>query len=76
MAENQELKLENGEKLMVPDHWKFIERSDNMAIVTDGKVKAKTPLKDHDISYKCSRCENYGPWDGVICRSCGQRSHE
>jgi len=76
MAENQDLKLRNGEKLLVPDHWKFIERSGNMAIVTDGEFRGTTPLKDHDPIFKCSRCENCGPWEGIICRSCGQRSDE
>jgi len=54
------LKLENGEKLLVSDHWKFIERSGNMAIVTDGKFRGRTPLKNHDISYKCSVSKKSG----------------
>jgi hypothetical protein len=72
----KELKLKNGEKLLVPDHWKIERIEGNMAYVTDGKRTGRTPIKDHGISFKCSRCESYGPWNGIICLSCGQRSDE
>lgn len=66
--------LESGEKLLIPDKWTIVERHGNMATVTDGERRGRTPVKNHGIDFKCPGCGFYGPWDGVRCLSCGNLS--
>jgi hypothetical protein len=75
MSDNEE-RLDPGERLLIPENWTLVSKSGNMATVTDGQRRGKTPIKDHNIDFKCVRCQNYGPWNGVICLSCGNRQHE
>jgi len=30
-------------------------------------------VSNPDPTWQCSRCGLYGPWDGIICRNCGNR---
>jgi hypothetical protein len=70
------LELEKDEELRVPDHWKIVSKNVNMATVTDGKRQGTTPIKHHGDDFKCFQCGYYGPWNGVICLTCGQRTQE
>lgn len=52
--------------------WRLAEAlSDQVARVTDGERLGYTGT---DISFMCGNCGSYGPWNGVICLVCGQRS--
>lgn len=68
------LELEEGEELKVSDDWKIIKKEGNIAIVTDGQRKGRTPLRRHGDAFLCPTCGKYGPWNGVVCLSCGYRS--
>ena len=70
------LNLEEDEKLLIPDHWKIVKKNVNMATVTDGKREGRTPIKNHGDSFHCPQCDNFGPWNGVVCLSCGFVSDE
>jgi hypothetical protein len=70
------LELEKDEELRVPDHWKIVSKEGNMATVTDGERQGRTPIKNHGDDFKCFQCGYYGPWSGVLCLTCGQRSHD
>jgi hypothetical protein len=45
--------------------------SDRVATVTDGERAGYTGT---DKSFMCGTCGSHGPWNGVICLTCGQRS--
>lgn len=49
--------------------------NDTQATVTDGRLAGITPIGDSpDHSWVCPTCGHYGPWNGVICLTCGRRS--
>jgi hypothetical protein len=52
--------------------WTLVDvLSDRVATVTDGERAGYTGT---NISFMCGNCGSYGPWNGVICLTCGQRS--
>ena len=52
--------------------WTLVGReSSSVATVTDGERVGYTGT---DLSFMCPTCGSYGPWNGVICLVCGQRS--
>jgi hypothetical protein len=54
--------------------WSIYRVTGNVAYVTDGKFGGYVPnVANPDPSWICSRCGCYGPWDGIICRTCGNR---
>jgi HNH endonuclease len=54
--------------------WTIHSVSGNIAYVNDGRVRGIVPnVAGPHHSWQCSRCGLYGPWDGIICRSCGNR---
>jgi 5-methylcytosine-specific restriction endonuclease McrA len=54
--------------------WKIHHVTGNIAHVHDGRVGGVIPnVADPHPSWLCSQCGSYGPWDGVICRNCGNR---
>jgi len=69
------LKLEKDEELRVPAHWKIVSKEGNMATVTDGQRKGTTPIKNHGDSFECP-CGHYGPWNGVVCLTCGRKTQD
>jgi hypothetical protein len=73
---NAPVKLDPGEELLIPEHWTLVSKDVNIAKVTDGQRQGVTPIKNHGIDFKCARCEYYGPWNGVVCLSCGNRYNE
>lgn len=61
----------------VSNGWTVIGLNNDIATVTDGKILGRTPVgKEAHYTWKCPFCESYGPWSGVLCLSCGKRSHE
>ncbi len=60
-----------------PTRWNVnhVDTEREIATVSDGKFFGATPIgPDAHPSWECPHCGRYGPWDGMICRSCGQRS--
>jgi len=61
----------------VSDNWTVVGLNNDIATVTDGKFIGRTPIaKDVHYSWECPFCKSYGPWSGILCLSCGKRSHE
>lgn len=58
------------------ERWTVVDSARaGMAMVTDGKMVGMTPLSaEADITWMCPTCGSYGPWNGVICLSCGRKS--
>lgn len=54
------------------DRWEIVrELGRETVVVSDGRF---TGVTGTDVSFICPFCGSHGPWDGVICRTCGQRS--
>jgi len=66
------------EVLLIAPGWKIVQRIDGRDLVivrTAGGATGVTSLSPTaDYSWTCPTCGNRGPWEGVICRSCGYRS--
>jgi hypothetical protein len=61
--------------LMLDARWRIVREENGFATVTDGVRAGITPtVAAHHYSWDCPYCGRPGPWDGVICRSCGNRS--
>lgn len=62
--------------IRVSDRWKVLKfESDSLALVSDGRMTGITPtVNDPHISWMCPTCGSYGPWNGVMCMSCGMKS--
>jgi hypothetical protein len=60
----------------VSKQWKIIsEPTNDVVMVSDGVRAGLTPtIKDPHSSWRCPYCTSYGPWNGVICMNCGQKS--
>ena len=58
------------------DHkWKYIEDSNNMAIVFNGFNSAYTISPEHfSIALICKYCLYPGPWIGNVCQTCGHEN--
>lgn len=75
LSENIELIVPNSPAAWIESQgWKIHRVSGNIAYVHDGVVGGVVPnvAKPHP-SWQCSQCGSYGPWDGIICRNCGNR---
>ncbi len=59
---------------IVSGRWKVIKTEGNLATVTDGTTFGEMPINNPHISYLCPYCGSYGPWNGIICLTCGHRS--
>jgi hypothetical protein len=70
LIELEEKQIE--ERLLVSGNWKIERINGDIACVSNGRISGLTPIRNHDISYKCHCCGNYGPWDGTRCLSCGR----
>jgi hypothetical protein len=54
-----------------PNHWQIVEvLGPEVVRVSDGQNRGVTGTHP---TYRCSRCDRHGPWDGDICRICGSR---
>ena len=64
--------LEDGAYLRIEDDWTvWSVDGDDIALVVRGRHSGRTPVKNHHSSWRCSRCGEYGPWQGNRCLSCG-----
>lgn len=72
----QEAMLPNADVvLQVSPHWSIVHERNGLATVTDGIRAGITPvIPNPHHSWRCLNCGQYGPWNGVICMSCGQMS--
>ncbi len=62
-------------ELLVAPGWTLSRREGNLAIIeSGGRVGMTWGKPNPDSSWICPHCSNAGPWDGVICLSCGQKS--
>jgi hypothetical protein len=61
--------------LWLPTGWKVTQHEGRIAYVTDGLRGGVIPTGvNPDASWSCPHCGNYGPWNGVICQTCGRMS--
>jgi len=61
--------------LAISPHWTVVRNQNGVATVTDGHRAGTTPVSANPHhSWVCPTCGNYGPWNGVICLSCGMMS--
>lgn len=55
--------------------WTVVRNINGIATVTDGRRAGIAPVGPNPHhSWECPTCGNYGPWNGVICMSCGRMS--
>lgn len=78
-------KIEEAEKKLpsIPDEeefraiggWTVVRSSQGFATVTDGRRGGVVPtVRNPHHSWQCPNCGSFGPWNGVICLSCGRMS--
>jgi hypothetical protein len=62
--------------LRVTPQWAVVRREYNLVHLSDGRRYGVTwgGGGTPDMSWLCPHCGSYGPWDGVICLNCMQRS--
>lgn len=61
--------------LQVSPYWTIVHKQNGLATVTDGRRTGITPVAANPhYSWKCPNCGQHGPWNGVICMSCGRMS--
>jgi hypothetical protein len=75
LSKNIELLVPNSPAASVESQgWKIHSVTGNIAYVHDGRVGGVIPnVANPHRSWQCSQCGFYGPWDGIICRTCGNR---
>lgn len=67
--------FEVADRAVQKSEWKLIEKNGLTQVVSNGAVVGVMPTDDNDdISWMCPTCGSRGPWNGVICLICGQRS--
>lgn len=62
----------------LPPHWSIVnvDKAANLATVVSGTFTGVTPISNSPHhSWQCPNCGHYGPWNGVMCMSCGQMSY-
>lgn len=74
-------KIEEAEKKLKSDafqaigRWTVVANANGVATVTNGKQAGLMSVASNPHhSWICPTCGNNGPWNGVICLSCGQMS--
>jgi len=61
----------------LPPDWKVVkvDKSKEIATVVSGNISGITSIsKNPHSSWLCFNCGHYGPWSGVMCMTCGQKS--
>lgn len=54
-----------------PDRWSLLETlGPTVAVVSDGRSRG---IVGTHPSFICSQCGSNGPWNGIICQTCGNR---
>jgi hypothetical protein len=64
------------EQLLIAPGWTIVQRRFDLAVLRSpsGTTGVTTLAKEPHSSWFCPSCGQLGPWDGVVCRSCGSRS--
>jgi hypothetical protein len=63
------------ERLLIAPGWEVRQVNGAVVLVVDSSGKrAGLTSTSNDLSWVCPTCGNKGPWNGVICLSCGSRS--
>jgi hypothetical protein len=57
--------------LMIAPDWVVTEVQGHRVSVTSGQFGVTST--SNDPSWICSQCGNKGPWNGIVCLSCGNR---
>jgi hypothetical protein len=57
---------------MIAPGWMVTELQGHLISVTSGSRFGVTSTSNNP-SWICSQCGNKGPWNGIICLSCGNR---
>jgi hypothetical protein len=60
--------------LHVAPGWEVVEERGHLLIVRTASGRLGHTSKSNDPSWICPSCGNKGPWQGVICLSCGRMS--
>jgi 5-methylcytosine-specific restriction endonuclease McrA len=53
-----------------PNRWTVVSGTKHAITVVDGRTGG---IIGKDPSFQCSRCLSHGPWNGIICMTCGNR---
>jgi hypothetical protein len=61
------------ERLFLAPGWQVLEKRGDLVFVGTGGRVGYTSASN-DMSWFCPHCGNKGPWNGVICLSCGHMS--
>ena len=62
--------------LRFTDRWSVVEKNGAIEYVTDGSRAGFRPGPDGPEphpSFRCGHCGSYGPWNGIVCLTCGNR---
>jgi hypothetical protein len=61
--------------LLFSPEWEVVRRDDHLVFLSDGQRFGYTSdHPDRGLEFWCPTCGNEGPWNGVICMSCGHKS--
>lgn len=60
-------------ELFIAPGWKVIEERGHLVSVLADNGRFGMTSTSNDPSWTCSRCGHKGPWNGVICLTCGNR---
>ncbi len=60
--------------LLIPKEFEIVKIDGDMALVKNGNIFGMTPIRNHHHSFCCPTCGSYGPWNGVMCLTCGHKS--
>jgi hypothetical protein len=67
--------LKKQEVLQIAPGWEVVRSDGHLLHVRTASGHFGITSTSRDLSWVCPTCGNKGPWDGIICRSCGSR-HE
>ena len=61
------------DSLLIAPGWEVVEARGSLVTVRSHSGRFGMTSKSNDPSWICSQCGNKGPWNGIICLSCGNR---
>jgi hypothetical protein len=67
------LTLVTTDSLHIAPGWDVIESDGHLRVVRTKSGRVGMTSLSRDPSWTCSYCGNKGPWNGIICLSCGNR---
>lgn len=70
-----EEKAAKEEPLRIAPEWQVVRTDAGIEVVKrDQQVGIRPTAKNPDVSWICPTCGSMGPWNGVICLTCGMKS--